>query len=240
MPWRLSSASRCRIFSAVRMIDAAGRLVEHQQVGLGDQCPRQKDALLLPARQRCGYVAPPGGQSPTGRARRRASASRRHAVPRTPGRSPHAPHQHDLLHRHREVPVHRLHLRHIADGPAWRPSMVAPFKQRRTVVGWRTPSTSLSRLVLPAPLGPTSATNCPWCRCSETSASTGVPLVAKRDILYFDNRFHGLSLRDTLGHGGGTEHARENTERSMERMPRLFSLCSLCVDPLRPLCSALY
>src|SRR5215212_4892766 len=37
------------------------------------------------------------------------------------------------------------------------------------------PRMSLSRLVLPAPLGPTSAANCPGCRCSETSSITGAP-----------------------------------------------------------------
>jgi hypothetical protein len=45
------------------VVDAGGRLVEHEQLGLAGERPGDEDALLLPAGQRADAVARPVRQA---------------------------------------------------------------------------------------------------------------------------------------------------------------------------------
>ena len=152
MPWRLRSASRCSILRRAH-VDAAGRLVEHQRFRLGDE--RAPERRAAARRTGCGCAGRPGGRSPAAPARR---APRVWLPCCATGATiaPHLPHEHHLLHRHREVPVDGLQLRHRAHV---RCGLVA---QRLTVdrdialIRLQCAQHQQSRLVLPAPLGPTA------------------------------------------------------------------------------------
>ena len=156
--------------------EAAGDLVEEQDLGLGGQSPGQFEALALEQAQRLGQdvgagqqdgaVQRPradlvGGLLRRGLCRRcrRPARSRRPSCPRTAWGSG-----------------------RCAPSPRWQRSVgraagrcPAPAKMTVPASGWTMPVSRLSMVVLPAPLGPTTPSASPSMRETLRSSTTLTP-----------------------------------------------------------------
>ena len=94
-------------------VHAARRLVEEQERRAAEHRPRDEHALLLAA----GEVADVPGPEVAETEAVEDPVGLRHLRPGRPGRDPAVDprHEHRLPHGDREVPVHRLDLRHVAE-----------------------------------------------------------------------------------------------------------------------------
>ena len=142
-------------------IEIGERLVEHQQRRLDDERPRERDALLLPARERAGQ---PVGQ---GRRARRAPASpcaRLRALVAQPMPRCFRP-KADVV-EHREMREQRVVLEDEADVAlvGRQPRQVASAERIDPAVGVRKPAIRRKVVVLPQPLAPRSETSSPGLR----------------------------------------------------------------------------
>ena len=150
---RSTRSSRSR---AVLRVDRGERLVEQDQARVLQQQPREQDALQLAARQRADHAPLEPGQ-PDRRQRlldpRPLGAA---DAPKRPQPAPQA-HRHEVADGDRERAVDLGQLRQVGD--------VAPRRGRRGRYGLRAgaahPAMPLSRVDLPAPLGPTTASRAP-------------------------------------------------------------------------------
>ena len=113
-PSACKSASRWRTSWRVRDVDARGGLVEEQDVGSAEQGPGDEHPLLLAPGQLSDVTAGRGRRCRAVRGRRPPRSARRGWARATPVVG--AGHQHDLGDGDGELPVDRLHLRHVA-GP---------------------------------------------------------------------------------------------------------------------------
>ena len=142
-------------------VDAGDGLVQQVQVGLGGDRPRQEDAPALAA-----------GQGPDLAIRLRlpcrpSRAPRRRAPGRSrPGRRPNpmqrvAAHHHHVADRDRELPVDGLGLGQVRDPLRRLAPAAPPSTTTRPEHGWSSPAMTLISVLLPAPLGPTTASSEP-------------------------------------------------------------------------------
>ena len=161
-------------FHLVPDVERRGRLVEHQRVGLLRQRAGHADPLPLAAGERLDQALPSVQASQRSRARRTASILRRH---RRQGAEPGIPAEQDTVSstvrgtqissRCATTPTNRASsVRFHAEGS--RPSTSACPASSGTI-----PSRARISVVLPQPLGPTSATSSPAPTPSDTSSSAG-------------------------------------------------------------------
>ncbi len=138
------------------LVERAERLVQQQDARPDRQAPRQRHALLLPARELPRQAVREGGHAHRvqhGRHRRR------HVRPAAPGGERAVG---DVL-RHRHVREQRVVLEHDADLPRVRRQavMLRPPTSTSPAIGRWNPATIFSSVVLPQPLGPSSDTSSP-------------------------------------------------------------------------------
>ena len=96
-------------------------------------------------------------------ARARRATARRSSRPGPADRpeAREAAHHHHVLDRDRERPVHELRLRDVGDAPGLAARRAPPRISIRPDHGLSSPAISLSSVLLPAPLGPTTASRLP-------------------------------------------------------------------------------
>ena len=154
---RLNARELAPHLGARDRIERAERLVHQQDRRIGRQRARQADALTLPARQ---FARPARGERAPA-AGRPARAARARVPMRALG-GPALEPRHDARRSPRRSCAGRADvLEDVADAPPQPDGVplarVAPFDDDAPLVGSSSRLTSFSRVVLPAPLRPTSA-----------------------------------------------------------------------------------
>ncbi len=142
-------------------VDAGHRLVQQEQVRLGGERPGEEHAPSLAAGR--GARSASAGGRPSAPAPGRPWTARRSSAPGAAHASEarEAAHHHDVLDRDREGPVHELRLRarRRRAAPRGRRGRRGPGSGPTTDA--TRPAISLSSVLLPAPLGPTTARRLP-------------------------------------------------------------------------------
>ena len=145
-------------------VDRAGGLVEHQQVGVGEVGPQQRDQLPLPRRQRLAALARPGWRaragSPASQSPRPSSSARgadRRPRWRRAGRSARWPRG---CRRTGSPPAAPARRRGAATSPAISRTST-PSRRTAPSAGSISRVSSLAKVDLPEPVSPTMATRVP-------------------------------------------------------------------------------
>ena len=145
-------AQQCGELELPLRVDAPGRLVEHEQVGVADEHGREREPLPLAAREVARMARLVAGEPDRGERAPRLRRGRRRARPRRPP----------------------ARVRGSGPGPgAGTPH--ARCARRCRPCGSSSPAASFASVVLPQPFGPVSATISPRRSSSDAPSSTRGP-----------------------------------------------------------------
>ena len=196
-------------------VEVRQRLVEQQHVGPDDQRARQRDALLLAARELRAAGARRGRPGAPGAAPRRRAARSRTSAPCA-----------SRARRRRSRPPSDAGTARSSGTPCRRCASTAaasvtslPPRRTRPAVGAMKPAIMRSVVVLPQPLGPSSTTNSPSRTSSETSCTATVApkcLVRRFDL----EPRHGLHDPRQLDEAVGDDHRRADQQDLQHRHRR--------------------